>query len=501
MVPNRQGVLSSPTILSIRELIWSTDNRSLGMYVHILDDDSLLNVFHFCRPVLVDEEKRDADRVLQGGEWDLERWWYRLANVCQRWRRLIHASASHLKLCLLCVPGTPVADMLENSPPLPLVIDNIHIHGKVNITAEDEEGIRVALQHRNRVRRIRLRMPPDILEKLVRSIDEEFPMLEYLYINTPTRSNSRLTPPNAFRAPRLHHLILGNFAFPMKSPLLMNGTSLVTLSLQVVASSTLPHPDDLLQQISQMPRLRLLRIFFHSTVPKRDLERQLMHRRVTTLVTLPSLRWLGLRATSTYMEALLSRMTTPLLERLEANFFFQLNISVPRLLEFMGAAENLKFYRAKFQFSAHGIHVSVKPHDGAQMYSFVMSIACGQIDWQLSFAIQLFRTLRTVFSGVEQLTLRFRKSYKSSDMSNNVDRTRWRELLGSFSNVRSLRVYEDFGGQISRSLQVGDGETSLDLLSELTELQFPQRRDASDAFKAFIDARRDASRPVTVTRY
>jgi hypothetical protein len=51
-----------------------------------------------------------------------ERWWYKLVKVCRRWRYLILESASHLGLCLVCSPGTPVAEMLAHSPPLPLII-------------------------------------------------------------------------------------------------------------------------------------------------------------------------------------------------------------------------------------------------------------------------------------------------------------------------------------------------------------------------------------------
>jgi hypothetical protein len=55
--------------------------------------------------------------------WDLGRWWYRLAHVCQRWRNLILGSASYLGLSLVCTNGAPVENMLAHSPPLPLTVD------------------------------------------------------------------------------------------------------------------------------------------------------------------------------------------------------------------------------------------------------------------------------------------------------------------------------------------------------------------------------------------
>jgi hypothetical protein len=67
--------------------------------------------------------------------------------------------------------------MLAHSPPLPLTVD---YHSKDGITAEDEEGILLALEQRHRVRHLRLVLPVQSLRKLVMAIDEEFPILEYL---------------------------------------------------------------------------------------------------------------------------------------------------------------------------------------------------------------------------------------------------------------------------------------------------------------------------------
>jgi hypothetical protein len=99
-------------------------NSSNTASIHILDDDSLLNVFYIYRPSLLGDEEEDDARFMGGAEgWIRGRWWYRLAHVCQRWRNLILGSASYLRLSLVCTYGTPVADMLAHSPPLPLAID------------------------------------------------------------------------------------------------------------------------------------------------------------------------------------------------------------------------------------------------------------------------------------------------------------------------------------------------------------------------------------------
>ena len=73
----------------------------------------------------------------------------------------------------------PVQNILTYSPPLPLTVDYYSENG---ITAEDEEGILLALEQRHCVRHLRLVFPVQNLQKLVMAIDEEFPILEYLTV-------------------------------------------------------------------------------------------------------------------------------------------------------------------------------------------------------------------------------------------------------------------------------------------------------------------------------
>ena len=246
--------------------------------IHILDDDSLLHVFYLYRPFLLGEDE-DENYRLFGGEagWVRGRWWYKLAHVCQRWRNLLLGSSSYLGLSLVCTNGTPVADMLGNSPPLPLVIDY-----RFNITAKDEEGAILALKQRDRVRRVRFWDVTDP-QKLIVTTDEEYPILEYLVILLPIHHNSTiLTFPETFQAPHLRNLTLQGFALPIGSRLLTTAVGLVTLYLDMVNPSTYFHPNTLSRWLSFMPQLETLMIGFQFPVPNRDVERQLMHTPITT---------------------------------------------------------------------------------------------------------------------------------------------------------------------------------------------------------------------------
>jgi hypothetical protein len=203
---------SSPLLLNSSELIWRTDNRPLAA-IYTFSDEVLLKVFYHSRPALslADEHELGDNHNLAGRKWEDERWWYKLVHVCRRWRHLVLASASYLRLSLLCTYGTSVAEMLTYPPALPLIID----YGDEDreVTAQDEEGILLALRRRRRVRRIRLWIPAPSLRRLLATMDGEFPMLEDLHIKSVTNDDDNLSLPDTFKAPYLRHFVPRNVAY------------------------------------------------------------------------------------------------------------------------------------------------------------------------------------------------------------------------------------------------------------------------------------------------
>ena len=447
----------------------------------------------------------DNDHMLNGGEWRRECWWYKFVQVCQRWRYLILGSASYLRLCLVCTYGTPVAEMLAHSPPLPLVLD--YIDEDHDITTEDEQAIVLALRHRDRVHRIRLQMHIPNLQKLVPAIDGEFPILEFLYVEPPTRTADDTTPrlmfSKTFRAPHLCHLALMNFNFTLESPLLSTSVPLVTLSLQEI-HPTYFHPNELLRCLSFMPQLETLGIDFYSQFINSDIEVALLDTSIMTHATLPTLRWFGFGGESTYLEALLPRITMPILEKLQVFFSYEETFSVSQLLQLMGTKNNLRLTSARFTFDNFGVAATFYPHEGARTYAFHMDVGCRYLARQVSSLAQIFNALSPVFSAVERLALAYAKNDLPS-VSNNeddVDRAEWRRLLGSFRNVKTLLVDYGLVEEITRCLRLDDGEPPLELLPKLNELSYSSGDDSDtgDRFAGFIDGRQAAGHCVTLIR-
>ena len=387
--------------------------------------------------------------------------------------------------------------MLAHSPPLPLVLD-YDTRGR-GITTDDEEGISLALKQRDRVLRVRL---DTSLQRIITAMDEEYPILEYLVIKLPVEDKSTiLILPETLRAPQLRHLKLRGFAIPVGSRLLTTAVGLITLYLSPDHLSTYFHPNNLLQWISLMPKLEMLVFFSKSIIPSRDVESQLTHSPVTAPpVTHPNLHHFQFRGVSAYLEALVHRIAAPRLKKLDIDLFSQPTISVPRLLQFINATENLGYDSVVFRFFEDYVSVAIYPR-GADVYALGILLDCLHLAQQVSFMIQISSSLSRMFSTVEHLTFQHKEHIQSSEEHNQVDRTEWRRLLGPFINVRNLGIDNGLVEDLSRCLKLEDGELLSELLPELQELSYSRSGDTGDAFTSYINARRNAGRPVALVTW
>jgi len=357
------------------------------------------------------------------------------------------------------------------------------------------------------------------------ALDGEFPILEYLYIAaSPATFRRRLILPKAFRAPHLRHLILRNFAFPIGSPLHTPVAGLVTLSIMQIPPFVYFHPNILLQKLSLMPQLEKLQVGFHSPVPNHDVEIQLSDTPMRTHVTFPNLHWFGFQGVSAYLDALLSHMATPSLERFYVWFLnqvtytmpnipylthtmpnpLQLTYTMPNLLQFSITKENLRFTMAYVAFSRDLALVKMHSYQGDVIRQVNVHVKCGRSDRQVSSMVQILNALSPMFSAVEAVRVALRYPLWPEELDDIVvDPTQWCELLRLFGPVNTLQLEGDEVNQLvaelSRSLRVNDGESPMELLPDLKNLIY-SGRVSGDPFKAFIDARKKAGHPVTLVR-
>jgi hypothetical protein len=342
----------------------------------------LLNIFDLYRLAEPDQYEEHILNVTRRRQ----RWWYKLVHVCRQWRNLILESPSRLDLHLFCTFGVPVASMLAHSPLLPLTI---YYHTDREITAEDESGIFLALSHRDRVHYVDLWMPN--VEKFITVMDDQFPVLEYMYINSWTE----MALPVTIQAPKLRHLTLWTAYVPIGSPLLIaTATGLVTLSLLNIPASAYFPPSYILTRLSLMVQLERLSITFHSCIPNHDVESQL--HQTSDMATLPNLRRFLFRGMATYLEGLVPRISTPSLSILRVNLSNQLPLTVPRLCQFIQSSESLTFRAVQVTFRAFSISLHVVPWKWDT--PLMLQIKCGYLGWHVASTIQFFGTLSPVLS-------------------------------------------------------------------------------------------------------
>jgi hypothetical protein len=269
---------------------------------------------------------------------------------------------------------------------------------------------------------------------------------------------------------------------------------MVTLCLHIAHPSTDIQPNTLLQWLSFMPQLET---FVFSADFTHGVEEQLMHTPIMTPVTLPNLYRLTFSGVDAYLEALLRRITSPRLKKLDIEFINESQYSVPLLSQFIHATETLGFDNAKVMFTTGDVRVTVYPRGETKMYA--ISIAVRVYESQLSSMAQIFTSLSQSFSVVEHLTLGLgMEGHFLSEAQIEVDRTEW--LLTSFGNVRTLWIDNRLVEGLSRCLQLDNGELCLKLLPDLQELTYCGVGNTGDGFTSFIDARQNAGRPKALAR-
>ena len=446
--------------------------------IDILNDDMLLSIFGSYR--LDDDEN-----------WNLQLRWYKLVQVCRKWRHLIYDSPSHLNLHLLYTNGTPVADMLHNSPPLPLTIK--YQNTRATMAPGDEEGIRFALQQHDRVRRIVLHAPSQDLHKFLTALNEYFPNLERLSILSTTDDDARLVMPKAFQAPRLSHLTLLGVTLSAEPRSLSYTVSLVALSLTIPRVFVYLPPEDLAAQLQSVPLLEELSISFSAPTPR---PRVRIHPMDRTPAALRALRRFVFRGVSAYLEGFLARISAPHLRNLDITLFNQLTFALPVLSQFISTIAELRFPVANVNFNQTSISISLSNHKEAQGgKSFYVQVSCKPFDWQVNSAAQICSALLRMLAEVEELSLDFYEHKMPPQWQNEVDSRMWYELLGPFRGVKKLHIGHALALDLSRALQPDEEPTGL-LLPALDELSVEE--GCEDNFTEFITAPQRADCPINL---
>lgn len=296
-----------------------------------LPDVALLEIFNF----YVDETGRTVG-------------WHKLVHVCRRWRHIVFASLRRLRLQLRCTGKTPVREMLDVWPVLPIVISD---KGKPVLPPADSEAqwgadsnIIAALEHHDRVREIDLRcVSSPLLERFATMVWEPYTELTSLELRSNDDSESAPVLPDSFvggSVPRLRKLSLDSIAFPGLSTLLFSTSHLVRLHLHRIPNSGYISPDAMVACLSTTNSLESLTLEFHS--PRSRPGASQRPPPPLTRALLPSLTRFRFYGASEYLEDLLARVDAPQLNFFCLTFFNQLSFDLSQLPRFVSRTKKIK---------------------------------------------------------------------------------------------------------------------------------------------------------------
>jgi hypothetical protein len=420
--------------------------------------------------------------------------WHTLVHVCRKWRNVVFGSPRRLDLRLQCNARTPVREMLDVWPPLPIVIG--HSYEKWG-----DDNIIAALEHNNRISELALwHISSSQFEKVLAAMQQPFPALTDLLLRLADETAPVV--PDLFLggfAPGLQSLYLDHIPFPGLPKLLLSANHLVQLTLWSIPHSGYFSPEAMVTGLSVLTRLERLAIGFESPRSRPVLE----NRRPPppTRILLPVLTQLWFKGSSEYLENLVGQIDAPLLNYSQMTFFHQLMFDTPQLAQFIGRIPKFKAnVEACVTFSHSYVLITLpQPLDG----TLDLKISCQQADWQLSSLAQVCSSspLQTLIPTVERLYIS--SGFPLPHWQDDIEHSQWLELLHPFTAVKDLHISPTFLPRIVPALQELVGERVTEVLPALRTLFLDEplaSRPVQEIIEQFVAARQLASHPIAVSR-
>ena len=456
--------------------------------IDILTEDALLEIFEF---YLDDDDTGYND-------------WHTLVHVCQRWRNIVFGSSHYLDLQLLCTPTTPVRVSLHIWPPLPITIYDEHD------STSNFDNVIAAIEHNDRVCEVTLEhLSFSQLNEAVARMEQPFPELTYLELRTKPEMWLPLPSlPSSFlgvSAPYLIVLKLFGIPFPALPKLLLSTPDLETLFLCNIPDFKIP-PNVMLGCLSALTCLEKLCIDFYSfraplySPPNRPSRRR-------KRVFLPVLRRFLFTGSSGYVEHLLNWIDAPLLGRLVINLFEEeeLTYDTPQLARFISRTPMFEApIEARVFIESGAIRVvipSSKRVDDSE--AITVQIYCTEPDRQLWCLAQVCRTALPCLSTVEHLYISD-SILPPLDWPDDIENTRWWDLLRPFTALKNLYLSEAFAPRIAPALQELFRESVTEVLPKLQNIfleDFQPSDPAKTAIWQFVTGSRVDGHHMTVAHW
>jgi hypothetical protein len=358
-----------------------------------------------------------------------------------------------------------------------------------------------AIMHPSRVREIDLcHLTSSQLQRLASAMQEQFSTLIHLKLSFHDEFSVPALPDGFLggSAPRLQSLELDAIPFPALPKILLSATDLVRLTLSRTPRSGYISPEAIVTGLAVMANLEYVNIGFETPFSRPDQEGQRLP--PPTRITLPALTRFEFKGVSEYLETLVSRIDTPLLDSIQITFFQQLIFDTPQLAQFMRRATRFQaLNEAHVSFNYCGVRVGYLPQPEFVDEKSGLEISCDTLDWQLSSLVQVITSFFPSIDMVEHLCI-YGHGYLSSQWRNDTENTQWLEMFHLFTGVRNLYVSKKVAKHVAFALQelAGSRMTGVfpilqNILSEVLQPSGP----IQEGIGTFVAARQLSSHPIT----
>jgi len=456
--------------------------RSPRVTINSLPNDALLEIFKF----YVDQIRHEDA-------------WHTLVHVCRKWRYVVFASLRWLHLELRCTNKSPVKELLDIWPALPIVVD-------AHITNSQQSGVAdiiAALRLHDLVCRINIWGVPNSLLSSA-AMEKRFPMLADLTL----RSYEENAPviPDLFlgeSAPRLQSLEFRGipFLFPVLGKLLLSATDLVTFRLLDLPSSGIISPDLIATSLSTLPRLKELLIGFQS--PRSHADRELQHPSLLKRLVLPSLTDFYFKGDSEYLEDIAGRIDAPALDSVTITFFNQLLFDTPQLRDFFSRTEVFQEpHQADILVTTFAIKFMLFQLKGKSKRRMLeVMISSSVAEWQVSSLAEFCSRSLPPLPTLEGLHI-CGDLYWGPTSSGGLESAPWLELLCPFVTVKHMYLSGRIVLYVTPALRGLTGEGVPEVLPVLRHVSvgcwFDPSGPTQEAIAQFIAARQVSGHPITM---
>lgn len=414
--------------------------------IDMLPDNALLEIFDSC----VDRARIDA--------------WITLVHVSRKWRNVVFGARHRLNLRLDCRARTPVRKTLHVWPLLPIVI-----LGNGN-QEWDVGNVIAALEHNDRVCGVELwHIRSSQMDKLLAAMQEPFPALTYL--DLVSKDTTARVVPDSFlggSAPRLRSLSLDRIPLPSLPRLLLSATGLVNLSLCGIPLSGYISPEAMVAGLSVLTRLKSLWLEFQS--PLWEIGRPPPR----TRARLPALTHFEFKGMCEYLEDLVARIDTPLLDDLNITFSHQIIFDAPQLAQLISRTPKFRASdEACVKFSDLDVSITL-PRGGTFNATLHFAISCTGSLRQLSSLTQvctspLYQALIPTVECLYILDAEFLRPCWQDNIKGEESR-QWLQLLRPFTAVNDLYLYREFVPYFATTLQELGAENIAEVLPALRRI-------------------------------